>query len=59
MLQLACHGLLASAIGPLYQVASAEGPDDTELVAHQIWLSTVISRIVNEMHPTEAADDFS
>lgn len=42
----------------LYQVASAEGPDDTELVAHQIWLSTVISRIVNKMHPTETADDF-
>ncbi|KPG96324.1 hypothetical protein [Pseudomonas sp. RIT-PI-r] len=42
----------------LYQVASAEGPNDTELVAHQVWLSTVISRIVNEMHPTEAADDY-
>ncbi|MNR48090.1 hypothetical protein D3C85_1672830 [compost metagenome] len=34
----------------LYEVSSADGADDPELVAHQTWLSTVITRIVNAVN---------
>ncbi|WP_433735267.1 hypothetical protein [Pseudomonas putida] len=41
----------------LYEVSSADGADDPELVAHQTWLSTVITRIVNAVNlPAEAVE---
>lgn len=42
----------------LYEISSANGTDDDhELIAHQEWLSTVITRIVNAANlPEEAVD---
>ncbi|MFJ2362195.1 hypothetical protein ACIPIN_00490 [Pseudomonas sp. NPDC087697] len=39
----------------LYEVSSADGGDDPELVAHQTWLSTVITRMVNAVNLSEKA----
>lgn len=39
----------------LYEVSSADGTDDHELVAHQAWLSTVITRLVNAVNLSEEA----
>jgi len=37
----------------LYEVSSADGVDAPELVAHQTWLSTVLTRMVNTVNLPE------
>ncbi|MDZ5431407.1 hypothetical protein T3H00_01835 [Pseudomonas fluorescens] len=41
----------------LYEVCTSDEVDDLQLLAHQNWLSTVISRLVNAVNPPEPADE--
>lgn len=39
----------------IYEVCTADEAEELELLAHQTWLSTVITRIVNAINPTDEA----
>ncbi|MNR05408.1 hypothetical protein D3C85_1214390 [compost metagenome] len=41
----------------LYEMSNADGVDDAEVIAHQAWLSIVITRLVNAVNLPESAEE--